>query len=447
MKLNWFSPLPPAKTDVAHYTMRILPELQERAKITLWTDQSEWDPRIKQYADIRRYTSQRVPWRDLHFADVTFFNIGNNPHYHGSILEIARQYPGIVILHDLALQECIASLYRNRWKDRDGYLRVMSGHHGEEGRRAAELYWDRRYSTELMSEHYPLTHFALEKALGAVVHTAGALDTLSKENKWPLCYAPLPYAPTPKSDKSSAKTAQPERGEDPPFRLIVFGYIGPNRRLDKLLEVLANFPQRDNFRLDVYGKIWNSQQILRHIKALGLKELVRLHGYVAEEELDNALAEAHLAVNLRYPTMGEASGSQLRIWYHALPSLVTKIGWYADLPEEVVVFVRAENEVTDIQDQLINYLANPSRFAEVGRKGRRFLEEYHSPKIYVEAITNFLVEAVSFRTQSQAHLLIERIRAEINDWITSQSPDGIIFRMAKEICWLTGGRTDSGKNK
>jgi len=447
MKLNWFSPLPPAKTDVAHYTLRILPELQERAEIILWTDQSEWDPIIEKYAAVRRYNSQKIPWPELHFADMTFFNIGNNPHYHGSIWKIARQYPGIVILHDLCLQEFFSSLYRNQWKDRDGYLRAMRVHHGEMGRRAAELYWDRRYSTEFMSEHYPLTHLALENALGAVVHTSEALNNLSKENKWPLCYAPLPYAPTPRSKRNSAKIAQPERDEKPPFRLIVFGYIGPNRRLDKLLEVLAKFPQRNKFRLDVYGEPWNSQQIRRNIKALGLKELVRLHGFVAEEELDNALAAAHLAVNLRYPTMGEASGSQLRIWDHALPSLVTKIGWYGHLPEDIVAFVSPENEVMDIHDQLNGYLANPSRFAEMGKRGHRFLEQYHSAKSYVEAITNFLMDVVRFSTQTQAHSLIERISGEISYWITPQSSDGVISRMAEEIYWLTGGRTNSGKIK
>ena len=59
------------------------------------------------------------------------------------------------------------------------------------------------------------------------------------------------------------------------------------------------------------------------VELLGLRERVTFHGYVSEAELEAALDDADLAVNLRYPTMGEASGSQLRIWDHALPSLVT----------------------------------------------------------------------------------------------------------------------------
>ena len=37
-----------------------------------------------------------------------------------------------------------------------------------------------------------------------------------------------------------------------------------------------------------------------------------------------------LLINLRYPTMGEASLSQLRIWRHALPSMVTQVGWHEE---------------------------------------------------------------------------------------------------------------------
>src|SRR5439155_4075393 len=55
MKLNWFSPLPPAKTDIAHYTARILPALRAHAEVTLWTDQKDWDESLNLNAKVRRY--------------------------------------------------------------------------------------------------------------------------------------------------------------------------------------------------------------------------------------------------------------------------------------------------------------------------------------------------------------------------------------------------------
>ena len=64
--------------------------------------------------------------------------------------------------------------------------------------------------------------------------------------------------------------------------------------------------------------------------------------------------------------MGEASVSQLQIWDHALPSLVTKVGWYACLPAETVAFVRPDHEIIDIHAHLRAFLSEPWRYAQMG---------------------------------------------------------------------------------
>src|SRR5262249_58843846 len=106
-------------------------------------------------------------------------------------------------------------------------------------------------------------------------------------------------------------------------RLILFGFLARNRRVEAIFQALAELPERKQFRLHVYGTLWDAKVVHRAIEKLGLEELVKLHGYVTDATLDAALAAAHMAINLRFPTMGEASASQLRIWNFALPSLVT----------------------------------------------------------------------------------------------------------------------------
>ena len=65
MKINWFSPLLPARTDIAHYTARILPALKSSAQITLWTHQPEWDRELENHARVRRIDLRRPPGRSL----------------------------------------------------------------------------------------------------------------------------------------------------------------------------------------------------------------------------------------------------------------------------------------------------------------------------------------------------------------------------------------------
>ena len=62
MRLNWFSPLPPAKSGIADYTFGILPELSSRAEVTLWTDRAGWDSRLEKYAEVRHYRPDRMDW-------------------------------------------------------------------------------------------------------------------------------------------------------------------------------------------------------------------------------------------------------------------------------------------------------------------------------------------------------------------------------------------------
>ena len=52
-RLHWVSPLPPAETDIAHYTRRILPELAAETDLVLWTDAPDWDRHLHQIAPVQ----------------------------------------------------------------------------------------------------------------------------------------------------------------------------------------------------------------------------------------------------------------------------------------------------------------------------------------------------------------------------------------------------------
>jgi glycosyltransferase involved in cell wall biosynthesis len=174
-----------------------------------------------------------------------------------------------------------------------------------------------------------------------------------------------------------------------PYRLMLFGHIGVNRRLEAVLQALGSFPARNHFQFDIYGDVNQRESIEGLVRDLSLESLVRIHGFVPESKLTAALQEAHLAINLRLPTMGEASASQLRIWDHALPSLVTPVGWYAQLPPDAVSFVRPEHEISDLHALLTAFLQDPTRFAAQGLEGRKVLERCHSVQTYVQNLVAF----------------------------------------------------------
>ena len=436
MNLNWFSPLPPAKTGIADFVAGILPALTERAHLTLWTDQTKWDRSLEKYAQVRSFRLEQMPWDELNRADLNFYNMGNNHLFHGSIWQVARRQPGAVILHDLRLHEFFDSLYRDQWQDTDGYLAHMETHYGEDGRNAAEeSVKNGATGIHSLAERYPLTALALEGSLGVLVHTREAYEELKQANRWLVAYAPLPF-----SQKLQTRGARERlRANGQPYRLIVFGFINRNRRLDVLLRALAQFPRKDEFLLDIYGEVWDPGHIRKQIQSLGLGRQVTLRGFASESDLDVALAAADLAVNLRYPTMGEASISQLRIWAHALPTLVTRVGWYGSLPDNVVAHVRPEHEALDIQEHLNAFLADPDRFAQMGEQGRRLLAEQHSVEGYVEAVMDLAVETQRFRPRAVAHNLAERVGISMSAWADALASDEALRKVAEEIFVLTNG--------
>lgn len=411
MRLNWFSPLPPARTEVAFYAVRVLKALARRADLVLWVDQEEVAPLPGLPAEVRRYHPDHVPWAEVNRADLSIYHIGNNQDFHGAPWLVSRRHPGVVVLHDVCLPLLFVGLFRKRLRDRAAYCDLMTRHYGDIGASLAAAFWDDCLTTEHMARRCPLTAPAIEGALGVLVHTPGAYELLQAERRWPLAYQPLAYDPAP---VRPPRAGPPRPGE--PYRLVLFGHISANRRLEPVLDALATLPERERFHLHVYGSLWDPQRIESRACRPELRRCVTLHGFVPDAELEAGLEAAHLAINLRHPTMGEASGCQLKIWDHALPSLVTAEGWYATLPSSAVARVRPEHEADDLRHHLRRFLAEPEAFARMGEEGRRLLKAQHGTEAYAEALLGLCAEAVRHRPQALSYYLAERAGAVLGAW-------------------------------
>jgi glycosyltransferase involved in cell wall biosynthesis len=335
------------------------------------------------------------------------------------------------VLHELKLHHFFEWIYHRQPSGRETYLHEMMRYYGLKGREAGEKYWRDELTIDFMADHYPLTPLALESSLGVLVHTPDAFNSLMQLKRWPVTYAPLPY--TPQSLKSKII-----RANRPPYQLIVFGYISTNRRLDSILTALANFPQKSYFRLNIYGEIWDSTYINNRIHELNLDSLVTVQGFVKEEQLEMALANSNLAINLRHPTMGEASASQLRIWSHKLPSLVTKTGWYAGLPENTVYFVDPDQEIQDIQKLLRSFLDDPSSFYKVGENGHSLLKKEYEIESYVSTLMKF---AGQLKCTNSSYVVSHLVKSIFNNnfmlYARSENPDEFDREVAKALYFLS----------
>ena len=225
MRIHWFSPLSPAHTAIADYTGRVIPALAARAELTLWTDQVYSHSRLRQLADVRRFDPREMPWHDLHEGAI-FYNIGNDSRFHHAIGQVSRQCPGFSILHDVLLHDSVAHGHKVNG-DRAGYLDLMQSFYGDRGRRDAELHWSGALTILQMGRIYSCAPYLLESSLGAIVHSLAAARSLARETDVPVIRLPLPFR--------VPSTPQAQRPAGPPWKLIVFGYLGGNRCLEQIL--------------------------------------------------------------------------------------------------------------------------------------------------------------------------------------------------------------------
>jgi glycosyltransferase involved in cell wall biosynthesis len=251
-------------------------------------------------------------------------------------------------------------------------------------------------------EAAPMTLAALDGAIGAVLHNAAERDALAEQTHLPIYYLPLScrFGPAP--------TRSPRHDPDAPSRLVMFGFIGENRRLLPILEVLAGMPDRERYRLDIYGIVEQEAEVDEMIATAGLGSLVMRHGFVPEPVLNTALGQADLALNLRWPSMGEASGAQLRIWAAKLPALVTRLGWYAQLPSDTVFMIDQPQEREQIVHHLRALRETPALYAQAGERGRAVLEQCHAPERYAKGLVAIAAERAVQHARRTGHALAER---------------------------------------
>jgi len=328
-----------------------------------------------------------------------FVNIGNSWVFHANLLALVKRIPSVIVLHDLAIQEMLLDAIHNRLWDRDAYLHSMRHWYGDEAQALAQQALEGTFPASKLAQEFPGFELVMENAAAVLTHTSAAFEAVAARKYIPAYNLELPFR--------ASRHARSERSMAGPLRLVQFGYIGPNRRLEQVLEALAGMGDDFDFVLDIAGKLWNPDVIKARCEALGLTDKVRLRGFIPEPELDALLGQAHLVFNLRHPTMGEASGSQLRIWNAAAASVVTDQGWYHHLPDDCAFHISPQDEISQLKSLLKRLFEDKCLGQSIGQAGYERLIGQHNPAQYADGILDI---ANAFEKDARDALFTESAR-------------------------------------
>jgi glycosyltransferase involved in cell wall biosynthesis len=235
---------------------------------------------------------------------------------------------------------------------------------------------------ETQPERFPLSGVVLDRASGLIVHSRYVAQRARAAGyDGSLWRIPHPAWPMHAVEPASDVNGEPLIG--------CFGFLNMNKRIPELLEAFASFRRtRPGARLLLAGAAGERFDVERRLERLGLTEGVQRLGYVPEERMWSLMAACDVLVNLRYPTMGETSGSAIRALSLGRPLVVSEVGWFAELPDDAVLKVPVDDyEVATLEAALGVAVEHG---AQLGSAARAYVEREHAlPKVadgYVAAL-------------------------------------------------------------
>jgi glycosyltransferase involved in cell wall biosynthesis len=311
VRVAYYSPLPPERSGIADYSALLLPALEQLVEVVV----------------VRRGRTRPVA------ADVALYHVGNDPEAHGWIVDALRRRPGVVVLHDFVLHHLVAGLTIGR-KDGHGYLAAMERDAGIPGRLLAHGVLDGRVSPpwETRPDEFPLAGEVLANATGLIVHSHYVEErALEAGYHGPIWRIEHPAWPSVE--------VQPEQIEGRPL-FGCFGHLNASKRIPQLVEAFDVVRKRHpNAKLLLVGPASPGFDASR-LEAEGIERI----GYVEEEQLWSLMAACDACISLRSPTMGETSGSAIRALSLGRPLVVSDLGWFSELPDDVALKVPVDED-------------------------------------------------------------------------------------------------------
>jgi glycosyltransferase involved in cell wall biosynthesis len=373
-RIAWLSPMPPARSGIATYSRAVLDGL-ERIGYTPGRH------KVQPYWPIKHKHWATVPWHTL-----AVYHLGNNLEFHGDIYDLAIRTPGLLVIHDLALDECVMGMVATAQPFghqalREGLLLAPRLHGFEEAERNEPL-------------RVPYVAHAARHARGIVVHSPFVERYLRAFGcKTPIYVAPHPVVETEQDLRRAEGGARVIRGslESMEMRTMlgVFGDQNAAKLIDVILEAMAHLPE--DVHVALVGRRIPGYDVEPLVRASGLGARVSVHTDVSDEDFLAWMCAADVSIDLRYPHRGEVSGSLARSMQIGRPTVVSATGTYLDLPEDAVVRVPAGRlEPQELAAALRALVDDPERRRRIGDAARTRTAELAASEatahVYAEAM-------------------------------------------------------------
>lgn len=376
-RIAWLSPMPPARTGVATYSRAVLDGLDR-----IHEPQGH---RVRPIWPIEPRHESSIPWHTM-----GVYHLGNNVEFHRAIYRHAIQTPGLVVVHDLALDDFVRGMIAAG--DPLGHQALREGLANAPG--LTELP-DAMRNEPL---RIPFIAHVARRARGIVVHSPFVERYLRAFG----CRTPVFVAPHPvvESERDVERALGRRAVLRAPLEVVgmrslvgVFGDQNAAKLIDLVLAAVATLPE--SVHVALVGRRIEGYDLDPVVRASGLGGRVHVHADVSDADFLAWMGASDVAVDLRFPHRGEVSGSLARSMQCGRATVVSATGTYLDLPEDVVARVPAGRpDPSEIAAALRGLLEDQDRRARVGDAAKEHVAEVSrteaTARTYARAIDHTL---------------------------------------------------------
>lgn len=370
MKIALFSPLHPLKSGIADYTEEMLPFLKAHFDIDLYVDPGHVPsaPSLRSAFGVFPFAAESFPASNY---DAILYHMGNYYRGHRFVYEALKRYPGIVVLHDYVLQGFYAEMAEAEKTPRN-YQKLLERYYGKRGlaiaERAARRVYPSIWETEEALE-YPLNEEILDLAAGVIVHSDFVRERVEKRTAKPVAKIPHHGHILKNFDRQAERQKWGIRPEE--ILISSAGFVNRNRRYEVIIEALGKIAD-SRLRYIIAGE--DRGRLLRHLTARAAAR-ISVEPFIPLEKLESLIFASDICVNLRFPTMGETSGTLLRQMGYGRPTLVTNFGWYAEIPDWAVVKIEPDIDESALLTAAFSLLMHdPDLRQSMGREAASYVQ-------------------------------------------------------------------------
>jgi glycosyltransferase involved in cell wall biosynthesis len=413
-RVAFLGPLPPAASGVASYDRAVLDGLERIGVV----------PAVEPLWPIEDRHATLVPAYRL-----AIYQLGNNLGFHQAVYRMAWHVPGLITLHDLALDDFVRGLAAEG--DPLAHAAVREALASADGVPVAV-----RADEPL---RLPWCAAIARRSLGIVVHSPFGRDYLERIG----CRTPVFVVPHPPPESARTIAAAEQRGArlraDAAARgarvlVVAPGDMNEAKQLDALVHAAADLDP--GVHVALVGRRIPTYDATAVVRAAGLGPRLRVEQDVGDDDFLGWLHAADVVVDLRFPHRGEASGSLARAMQVGRPTIVSATGTYLDAPDGSVLYVDAgPTDPGQLADRIRALAEDEGLRGRIGETARAHMERLRSTDATAHGYAEAIAATLEIREDVTADVLERWARALADIGVTQEYLDagyGLVYARALE---------------